>query len=158
MNRSLATLQRAFSCLGHGSRLRIVLALLERPRFVTELAVEVELSQSCTTRHLQALAAAGLVHGRRSGKRVIFEVDRGAPLFAALEALETVGVTQGSVLTTGSRPGRAGPKASTEASSVDGLEVESAARRAATGRPTRAAVPPVSSRPPISPDLEDFLL
>lgn len=41
-------------------------------RSVSQLASAVKLSQSCTTRHLQALERAGLVKGVRDGKRVVF--------------------------------------------------------------------------------------
>ena len=41
-------------------------------RSVSQLARAVRLSQSCTTRHLQALERAGLVKGVRDGKRVVF--------------------------------------------------------------------------------------
>jgi DNA-binding transcriptional ArsR family regulator len=41
---------------------------------VTELARLVELSQSCTTRHLQALGRVGAVLRRRDGKRVVFKI------------------------------------------------------------------------------------
>ena len=62
------------ACLGDASRFRLVLSLLEHERCVTELAGEVGLSQSCTTRHLQYLERAGLVRGDRQGKRVVFRL------------------------------------------------------------------------------------
>jgi DNA-binding transcriptional ArsR family regulator len=43
-------------------------------RCVGELAVAVGLSQSCTTRHLQALERVGLVKGHREGRRVRFRL------------------------------------------------------------------------------------
>jgi DNA-binding transcriptional ArsR family regulator len=62
------------SCLGDPSRFELVLRLLERERCVSELANAVGLSQSCTTRHLQALSRLGVVHGKRDGKRVMFRL------------------------------------------------------------------------------------
>ncbi len=62
--------QRMLAALGHRSRVRIVLQLMRRDRCITELAGLVELSQSCTTRHVQALERAGWVTNRRDGKRV----------------------------------------------------------------------------------------
>jgi len=50
----------------------MVMRLARGERCVTELAAEVGLSQSCTTRHLQALQKEGIVRGVRSGKRVMF--------------------------------------------------------------------------------------
>ena len=52
----------------------LVLMLSGEDRSVTRLAEAVGLSQSCTTRHLQALARAGLVKGVRDGKRVVFRI------------------------------------------------------------------------------------
>jgi DNA-binding transcriptional ArsR family regulator len=60
------------TCLAVPSRFRLVRAIAEADRCVGELAVSVGLSQSCTTRHLQALERAGLIRGRRDGKRVRF--------------------------------------------------------------------------------------
>ncbi len=71
MQDHLHHLRRQFAALSHSSRFRIVLALCERERFVTELAREVGLSQSCTTRHVQALERAHVIHTRRDGKRVM---------------------------------------------------------------------------------------
>ncbi|MCC6649933.1 MAG: helix-turn-helix transcriptional regulator [Candidatus Eisenbacteria bacterium] len=45
--------------------------LAEGPRHVSDLARLVGLSQSCATRHVQALARAGGVDCRRTGKRVM---------------------------------------------------------------------------------------
>jgi hypothetical protein len=57
---------------------------------VSQLARAVRLSQSCTTRHLQALEAAGLVKGWRDGKRVVFRLEprdeAAAAVIASLEA------------------------------------------------------------------------
>ena len=52
----------------------LVLMLSGEDRSVSQLAEAVGLSQSCTTRHLQALARAGLVKGVRDGKRVVFRI------------------------------------------------------------------------------------
>ena len=50
----------------------MVTTLRAGPRCVTELAALIGLSQSCTTRHLQALERQGIVVGERHGKRVFF--------------------------------------------------------------------------------------
>ncbi len=62
------------ACLGEESRFRLVQALIGGARCVTDLASEVGLSQSCTTRHLQALERRRLVSGRRDGKRVLYRI------------------------------------------------------------------------------------
>jgi len=64
--------QRRLACLGDPSRFRIVQRLAEARLCVSELAGNVQLSQSCTTRHLQALTAVGLVRPERDGKRVLY--------------------------------------------------------------------------------------
>ncbi len=67
-----ARARRLLACLGVPSRFRLMCSLTGCERCVTELAAEIGLSQSCTTRHLQALQREGLVHGVRRGKRVVF--------------------------------------------------------------------------------------
>jgi DNA-binding transcriptional ArsR family regulator len=74
MNAREASSRDILACLGHPSRFRLVLSLLEGERCVTELAGQVGLSQSCTTRHLQYLEREGLARGVRQGKRVVFQL------------------------------------------------------------------------------------
>jgi DNA-binding transcriptional ArsR family regulator len=62
------------ACLGVPSRFRIAHSLLSAERCVSDLAADIGLSQSCTTRHLQALQREGLVCGARAGKRVVFRL------------------------------------------------------------------------------------
>jgi DNA-binding transcriptional ArsR family regulator len=71
------------ACLGDQSRFKVVRELSRGERCVTELASRIGLSQSCTTRHLQALEREGLVESVRLGKRVVFSVARD-PWVAAL--------------------------------------------------------------------------
>jgi ArsR family transcriptional regulator len=66
--------QRLLACIGDPSRYRLLVRLSEQRLCVSELATEVGLSQSCTTRHLQALTAVGLVRPAREGKRVVYAV------------------------------------------------------------------------------------
>jgi DNA-binding transcriptional ArsR family regulator len=75
---------RLLACLGEPSRFRLIAELAARERCVTDLARAVRLSQSCTTRHLQALERAGLVEGKRDGKRVVFRVRSESPDVASL--------------------------------------------------------------------------
>ena len=76
MNGRHQELHALLSSLGHASRFRIALRLLEGERSVGELAVLVGLSQSCTTRHVQALERAGVVRSHREGKRVLVRLER----------------------------------------------------------------------------------
>ena len=85
MNIRPARLQPALATLAAPKRFDLlVLMLAGADRSVSQLAAAVGLSQSCTTRHLQALARAGLVKGARDGKRVVFRV---APRDAAARAV-----------------------------------------------------------------------
>ena len=76
--------QRLFACLGDPSRFRVVTTLAAGEYCVTDLARVIGLSQSCTTRHLQALQREGLVVGLRNGKRVVFRLNTDEPMVAGL--------------------------------------------------------------------------
>lgn len=84
MNDRDAALRRMLACLGDSSRFRLVRTLVAGERCVTDLALDVGLSQSCTTRHLQALQREGLVWGERSGKRVLYRLRSDAADFREL--------------------------------------------------------------------------
>lgn len=74
---SIATDRRRFlACLSDPSRFSLVTMLADGPRCVTELASLVGLSQSCTTRHLQALLRESIVVAERRGKRVEYALRR----------------------------------------------------------------------------------
>jgi DNA-binding transcriptional ArsR family regulator len=62
------------ACIGDQSRYQVIQALAGGERCVTDVARHIGRSQSCTTRHLQALARGGIVAGERSGKRVLFRL------------------------------------------------------------------------------------
>lgn len=84
MNYSRPAAQALLACLGEESRFRLVQALIGGARCVTDLAAEVGLSQSCTTRHLQSLERRKLVSGRRDGKRVFYRIREDDPGLLAL--------------------------------------------------------------------------
>lgn len=71
--------QQFLACLSDPSRFSLVTTLAGGPRCVTELATLVGLSQSCTTRHLQALLREGIVSGERQGKRVMYALCASGP-------------------------------------------------------------------------------
>ena len=74
---TIATERRRFlACLSDPSRFSLVTMLADGPRCVTELASLVGLSQSCTTRHLQALLRESIVVAERRGKRVEYALRR----------------------------------------------------------------------------------
>jgi DNA-binding transcriptional ArsR family regulator len=51
--------------------------LLERPRAVGELVMELGLSQPGTSKHLRVLRDAGLVRSRVDAQRRVYEIDPG---------------------------------------------------------------------------------
>lgn len=61
-----------FKILGDPTRLRILLACLERPLSVGEIANETGASQSLVSHHLQLLRSARLVRGEREARQVIY--------------------------------------------------------------------------------------
>jgi DNA-binding transcriptional ArsR family regulator len=84
MNLDLADAQRVLACLGDPSRFRMVAVLAGGDRCVTDIAREVRLSQSCTTRHLQVLLRHAIVSRVRQGKRVLFRLRDDEPDMASL--------------------------------------------------------------------------
>src|SRR6266851_892167 len=82
-------LHQALAVLAPPRRFELLMLLLTGvERSVSQLASAVHLSQSCTSRHLQALQRAGLVKGVRDGKRVLFRpAPRGATAAGVLASL-----------------------------------------------------------------------
>jgi uncharacterized protein YndB with AHSA1/START domain/DNA-binding transcriptional ArsR family regulator len=79
-------MDRIAAALGDTARWRIVELLAERPRSVGELAELTGLRQPQTTKHLQALARAGLVTVAPLGQRRVYAAET-APLTALLQRL-----------------------------------------------------------------------
>lgn len=79
MEASVVQFRERMACLADLSRFRIVITLSEGEQCVSAIARGVGLSQSCTTRHLQALQRRGLVQGRRQGREVYFSVCANEP-------------------------------------------------------------------------------
>ena len=84
MNLELTDAQRVLACLGDPSRFRMAALLADGDRCVTDIAREVRLSQSCTTRHLQVLLRHAIVSRVRQGKRVLFRLRDDEPDMASL--------------------------------------------------------------------------
>lgn len=72
--------------LASGRRTEIVEVLSQAPRTVQQVAEAIDQSVANTSHHLQVLARAGLVEGRRDGTHVIYQLagERVAELWAAL--------------------------------------------------------------------------
>ncbi len=91
MNSRDRRLHEVFAVLAPPRRFELLALLVAGGnRSVSQLAEAVGLSQSCTTRHLQALEMMGLVRGERDGKRVVFRVH--ATDAAAGSVLASLGV------------------------------------------------------------------
>ncbi len=63
-----------FKALGHPARLAMVEALARRPHCVCELVEMVPGTQATTSRHLDVLLKAGVVHRHKEGARMIYEL------------------------------------------------------------------------------------
>jgi len=133
--------------------------LLHRERHVSELAGAIGLSQSCTTRHLQALARERVVNTRRAGKRVIVTL--------ALEVPEVERMVRLLQAAGAAADGSAGPAATADGHREPSLEpagVADESREQTHARPGTSGTPApnpagIPERVPTRPlDLEDFLL
>ena len=136
MNVSSSRARDLLACLGDSSRFRLVLHLLVSERCASDLALDVGLSQSCTTRHLQVLERAGIVCGARDGKRVLFRLCREKPNVDGLIAWalhEAEAIEAGSGLP--ARPGAGGARG--RARSVRSRAQSRSGREPSTIRPAR---------------------
>jgi DNA-binding transcriptional ArsR family regulator len=152
MNDDLDRFREGLACLTEASRFRIAHALMSGPWSVSSLAERVGLSQSCTTRHLQAMERAGLVIRQRDGKRVLYHLRPERPEIATVREILGGGATDVS----------ATPRSSSAAKTRGGSrETQKAVGPVST--PSRATGPEqvggTSAQPSArSADLEDFLL
>jgi len=150
VNESRPATRALMACLGDPSRFRLVQALIGTARCVTDLAAEVGLSQSCTTRHLQALERRHVVRGTRDGKRVLYRIRDDRPDLMPLIgwAMEV----HGRGAQTARAPGRgslpAGRSPRPGRASVNGAVLS--ARQAPPAGPTPKAPLPVPELPVIS--------
>ncbi|MHB9004833.1 MAG: ArsR/SmtB family transcription factor [Coriobacteriia bacterium] len=69
---SVAELADLFRLLGDATRLRIVLACLDTPVAVNDIANKLDLSNSLVSHHLRLLRAARIVKADRHGKQVFY--------------------------------------------------------------------------------------
>lgn len=147
MNSRERRLHEVFAVLAPPRRFELLSLLVAGGnRSVSQLAEAVGLSQSCTTRHLQALESMGLVRGERDGKRVVFRVH--ATDVAAGSVLTSLGVG-GTAL----EPGEYDARPRTEAlptpsrpaaTSPRGARRRGGARPEGTGQSTGAPPSPVA--------------
>jgi DNA-binding transcriptional ArsR family regulator len=72
--KNIQAVARRFRMLGEPQRLRILSALEAGERSVNEIAGALGATQSNVSRHLGALAAAGLVNRRRAGTNAYYSI------------------------------------------------------------------------------------
>ena len=85
---SLAAIAQA---LGHANRLEMLEHLAQGERSVEDLADRAGITLANCSRHLQLLRRAGLVEGRREGKRVFYRLAGEDAVIGLLNALSRVG-------------------------------------------------------------------
>lgn len=88
-----AQLARVGKALSSGNRLELLEFVAQGPRSVEELATMTRLSVANASKHLQELRRAGLVHARKEGLRVFYEI-AGADVVALIGALGRVAETR----------------------------------------------------------------
>lgn len=89
--RSSATLANVFAALGDPTRLRIVAVLCAGGAFsIAQLTADTDMTRQGVTKHLQVLAAAGVVHGVKAGRERLWQLDP-QQIAAAKRTLETIG-------------------------------------------------------------------
>lgn len=71
---ALALIARRFAVLGEPMRLRILQSLLSGAKPVHKVVAETGGTQANISRHLQTLAAAGMVNRRKAGLEVFYAV------------------------------------------------------------------------------------
>ncbi len=71
-------LLQVLRALGDDTRLRALRLIAKQPRSTQELAALVAISEAGLSKHLKALADAGLVTTRREGYYVLYSLDRDA--------------------------------------------------------------------------------
>jgi len=72
--KDLETVSLRFKALSDVSRLKIVQALKEGERSVTEIVEFTKLSQPNVSRHLQVLTTSGLIGKRRNGLSIMYRI------------------------------------------------------------------------------------
>jgi rhodanese-related sulfurtransferase len=86
-----ASLAEIAQALGHAHRLELLEHLGQGERSVDDLAGRAGLTLANTSRHLQLLRRAGLVQGRREGKRIYYRLAEEDAVVGLLAALGHVG-------------------------------------------------------------------
>ena len=70
----LANMAELFKLFGDSTRIKILYALWQGERNVTEICGALEMNQSAISHQLKLLKGAGLVKARRAGKQMIYSL------------------------------------------------------------------------------------
>ena len=166
-------IQRLLACLGEPSRFKVLEVLADGDQCVTEVARRVGLSQSCTTRHLQALLREEVVVRRRDGKRVLFRIADSDPRIAGILEWALLRGNGSSAHAEPAMEHDPAPASNSHHGSRSRLPVAARRSHAAAHpleleRPSDTTMPPQNgagktapaapAAPPESADLEDYLL
>jgi len=144
----------AFGALGDETRLELVRMLADGPKTATDLFTSLAISQPRASRHLRILREAGLIEATRSGRWVHFRIAEDE-IARALVALAAGKVPE---------PGRHKPaRPAPHRRQADSMPVRHVAKPAERHREdphtadhVQSETPP--TRPPTSPEIEEFLL
>jgi DNA-binding transcriptional ArsR family regulator len=91
MARASDGLASVFAALGDPTRLQLVAVLCAGGMFsIAQLTANTDISRQAVTKHLQVLAAAGLVHDTKSGRERLWQLDP-AQIEEAKRTLEVIG-------------------------------------------------------------------
>jgi DNA-binding transcriptional ArsR family regulator len=91
----IATIVQTYRLLGDTTRLRILLACLQGPLPVNEIARRTDASQSLVSHHLRLLRDARLVRGTRQNKQVLYQADDEHIRHMLVDMMEHVAETSG---------------------------------------------------------------
>lgn len=68
-------LATTLAILGEPSRLSIVIFLLEKKANVTEITMQLKMSQPAVSHHLRLLKTSGILKSHKSGKQVYYSIN-----------------------------------------------------------------------------------
>lgn len=91
LGHSSAALASVFAALGDPTRLKLVAVLCAGGAFsIAQLTANTDITRQAVTKHLQVLAAAGVVRNMKAGRERLWQLDP-AQIEAAKQTLEIIG-------------------------------------------------------------------
>lgn len=73
-NKNIEKLATMFSYLGDPTRLQIVILLMQKDACVSEIAEELQMTQSAISHQLRILKAAQILKNSKNGRKVIYSI------------------------------------------------------------------------------------